>query len=132
MAPVSRRKFLMTNGVANRVVIPVPNSRAGGRLGCRLAVVEYLGRRTGQRHQLVTLYTLDGTTVRITVGAAVRKTWWRNFREPRLVRLRLAGVNHAASARAMCDGEQVSVIAELAPEGRSTRRPARSQTGGRT
>ena len=67
MAPVSRRKFLMTSGVANRVVIPVLNSRSGRRLGRRLAVVEYLGRRTGLPHRLVTQYTLDGTTVRINL-----------------------------------------------------------------
>jgi hypothetical protein len=113
----STRAFFMTNDVANRFIIPLLNSRAGGRLGHRLAVVDYLGRHTGQRHQLVTQYTLDGTSVRIRVGMAERKTWWRNFQEPHLVQLRLAGVDHDASAHAMRDGDQVIVIAELSPEG---------------
>ncbi|MDQ1668306.1 MAG: hypothetical protein QOE40_367 [Actinomycetota bacterium] len=133
MTSMKTRRFFMTNGVANRLVIPLLNSRAGGYLGRRLAVVEYLGRRTGQRHQLVTQYTLDGTTVRISVGMAERKTWWRNFQEPHAVRLRLAGVSRDATGRALRDGDHVSVIAELACEGRrSVRRPAHSRTGGRT
>ena len=127
MARVSTRKFYMTNGVANRFVIPVLNSRAGKRFGRRLAVVDYMGRRTGQRHQLVTQYVTDGRTVRIRVGMAERKTWWRNFQQPHPVRLRLAGADHNASAHLVRDGNQVSVIAELnptdVPQGRRSVRP---------
>lgn len=134
MTPVRTRKFFMTNGIANRVVIPILNSRVGRRLGRRLAVVEYLGRRTGQRHQLVTQYVTDGSTVRIRVGMAERKTWWRNFDEPHLVRLRLAGTDHNASAHLVRDGSQVSVIAELQPPvdswGRKAAAAARSQSDG--
>lgn len=115
MAPVSTRKFFMRNGVANRVVIPILKSRAGKRLGRRLVVVEYLGRRTGLRRQLVTQYVTEGRTVSIRVGMAQRKTWWRNFREPHPVRLRLAGADHQASAHLVRDGNQVSVVAELNP-----------------
>ena len=90
MSPVSSQAFMITN-VANRFVIPVLTGRAGRRLGRRLAVVEYLGSRSGQRHRLVTHYVTDGRTVHIKVGMAERKTWWRNFRTPHPVRLRLAG-----------------------------------------
>jgi hypothetical protein len=126
---MTSRKFFMTNDVANRVLIPLLNSRSGESLGRRVAVVEYLGRRTGTRHQLVTQYTVDGTTVRIGVGMAERKTWWRNFEEPHPIRLRLAGVTHDTSARAMRDGNQVSVIAELKPDARSA--PAASALAAR-
>ncbi len=110
---MTTRKFSLTNDVANRVLIPLLNSRAGERLGRRLAVVEYVGHRTGQRHQLVTQYSRDGTTVCISVGLAGRKTWWRNFEETHPMRLRLSGVSHDASARAFRDGNQVSVTAEI-------------------
>jgi hypothetical protein len=124
---MATRKFFMTNRVANRILSPLLHSRAGARLGRRLAVVEYLGRRTGQRHQLVTQYILDGTTVRIDVGMAERKTWWRNFQQPHPIRLRLAGFTHDASARVMRDGDQVRVIAELQPgDPQTTRRPGSS------
>jgi|GEM_PF-349460 len=113
MASVRARKFSLTNDVVNRLVIPVLNSRAGQRLGRRLAVVEYLGRRSGQRHQLVTQYVTDGQIVRIKVGMAGSKTWWRNFQEPHRVRLRLAGVDYDTSAHVVRAGDQVSVEAEL-------------------
>ena len=77
----------MTNGVANRVVIAVLSRRSGRRLGRRLAVVEYQGRRSGRQVRLVTLYRTDGQTVQIRVGMAQRKTWWRNFRTAHPVRL---------------------------------------------
>ena len=104
----------MTNGIANPVVIPLLKSRAGRRLGRRLAVVEYVGRRTGRRHRLVAAYTLHGVKVHFTVGVAERKTWWRNFQDPHPVQLRLAGRNHDALARATREGDQVRVTADLA------------------
>jgi hypothetical protein len=113
----SVRKIFMTGDLANRVLIPVLKSGAGNRLGRRFAVVEYLGRRTGQRHALVTQYVTEGRTVRIRVGMAQHKTWWRNFEQAHAVRLRLAGVSHDASAHLVRDGDQVSVIAELQPVG---------------
>jgi hypothetical protein len=121
---MNTRKFFMTNKVANRILGPLLRSRSAARVGRRLALIEYLGRRTGQRHQLVTQYTVDGTTVRIDVDNAERKTWWRNFQEPRPIRLRLAGVTYDATALAMRDGDHVSVIAELPPADRSSRRSA--------
>ncbi len=103
------------NSLANRFLIPLLNSRAGARLGRRLAVVEYLGRRTGQHHQLVAIYVTEGQSVSITVGMAEHKTWWRNFATPRALRLRLAGVSHDALAHVVRDGEHVRVVAELVP-----------------
>jgi hypothetical protein len=89
--------------------------RVGTRLGRNLAVVDYVGRRSGNRHLLVTQYVVDGQTVRIRVGRAGRKTWWRNFENPYPVRLCLAGDSHEATARAVRDGNQVSVLAHLSP-----------------
>lgn len=113
MSPASTRSFAMMNLVANRVVIPVLTSRAGRSLGGRLAVVEYEGRRTGRRRRLVTQYVTDGRTVRIRVGMAERKTWWRNFQSPHPMHLRLAGVDHDATAHVVRDGDGVCVVAEL-------------------
>ena len=62
MSPVNSRRFVITNVVANRVVIPVLRSRAGRRLGRRLAVVEYMGRRSGRLQRLVTQDVTDGQT----------------------------------------------------------------------
>ncbi|OFE17185.1 hypothetical protein BA895_17125 [Humibacillus sp. DSM 29435] len=105
----------VTNGLANRILIPLLCSTAGTRLGRRLAVLEYVGRRTGDHHQLVTMYASEGPTVQITVGMAQHKTWWRNFENPRPLQLRLAGVDHDAVAHVVHEGEHVMVVAELAP-----------------
>lgn len=111
--PTSTHSFPLTNLVANKLLIPVLKSRMGARLGRRLAVVEYQGRRTGKHHQLVTQYTKEARTVSIEVGMAERKTWWRNFRTTRPLRLRLAGHDYDATARVRREDNVVHVIADL-------------------
>lgn len=107
--------FVITNVVANRVLIAVLRSRAGRRLGRRLAVVEYAGRRSGQRHRLVTQYVTDGQRVRIGVGMSERNARWRNFQSTHPVRLRHAGEDHDATAHVARDGNHVCVVTELEP-----------------
>ena len=51
--------------------------------------------------------------MRIRVGGADRKTWWRNFRQPAPVHLRLAGVDHDAVAHVGTHGAVVVVEALL-------------------
>ena len=110
--PRSSGAFFMTNMFANRILIPLLKSRAGQLLGRRLAVVEYVGRRSGTHHQLVTGYARDLGVVRITVGAADRKTWWRNFAAPHPIRLCLAGDDYAGLAYVARDAGQVRIIVE--------------------
>jgi len=107
----SSSAFLRT---ANRVLIPLLGSPLGAHLGCRLAVIDYVGHRSGQRHRLVTQYLLDGQTFRINVGMPERKTWWRNFASDRPLRVRLAGHDHVATAHVVRDGERVLVVGEIA------------------
>jgi hypothetical protein len=103
---------LLTNAVANPLLMRLLKSRAGRLPGRRLAVVEYDGRRSGQLRRLVTGYARDGSTVVITAGRPERKTWWRNFETAHPVRLRLAGEDHEAVARVVRDGG-VRVVADL-------------------
>ena len=105
--------FFITTTVANPVLIRLLHGRLGARLGRRLAVVESVGRRTGHRHRLVTQYSLHGSTVRIGVGDADRKSWWRNFEQPARMRLRLAGEDHDAIAHAIPSDAGVVVEASL-------------------
>jgi hypothetical protein len=113
MSSSSHQPLALTNLVANRALIPILKSRAGRALGRRLAVVEYVGRRSGKPHRLVTLYATKGRAVRIRVGMAERKTWWRNFKEPQPVRLRLAGEDYHTTAHVVREGNLVSVVAHL-------------------
>lgn len=113
----TRPQFVITNAVANPVLIPLLRSRIGTGLGRRLAVVEYVGRRTGQTRRLVTQYSLDGATVHIQVDGADRKTWWRNFAQPAPVRLRLAGVDRDAIAVVVTGGDGTVLEARLTDRG---------------
>jgi hypothetical protein len=105
--------FVLTNSIANPVLLPLLNSSAGAVLGRRLAVVRYDGRRTGQPHELVAIYNRVGATVRIRVGGAGRKQWWRNFTTPHPVTLRLAGQDHTVLAHVERNGGVVTVTADL-------------------
>jgi hypothetical protein len=109
----SASAFITTNVLVNRPLIAFLKGRSGARLGRRLAVVEYRGCRSGRRTQLVTRYVAHGRRVRIEVGMADRKTWWRNFSVAYPVRLWLAGEQHDATAYVVRHGAQLSVIAEL-------------------
>ena len=100
--------FWLTNRVANPVLRRVLRTPLGRRLGRGLAVLRYTGRRTGTPHELVCQYARDGDTVWVLVGAADRKTWWRNLRDGADVDLWLAGEHVRARA--------VAVEGAVAPE----------------
>lgn len=107
---------LTVTRLANLVLIPLLEGPAGDLLGRRLAVVDYTGRRTGRHHRLVVMYTTERRTVRIVVGMAGHKTWWRNFEDPRGLRLRLRGVDHDAVARVVPEQGRVVVLVDLTPD----------------
>ena len=98
--------FWLTNRVANPVLRRVLRTPLGRRLGRRLAVLRYTGRRTGTPHELVCQYARDGDTVWVLVGAAERKTWWRNLRAAADVDLWLAGEHVRARAVAVQGAER--------------------------
>jgi hypothetical protein len=112
--PSKQPSFALT-AAANRVLIPLLESRGGRGLGRRLSVVEYLGRRSGRHHRLVTEYAIVGRTVRIPVGRSESKRWWRNFMSPHPMHLRIAGQDHVATAHVERDDGTVTVVAELVP-----------------
>jgi hypothetical protein len=103
----------LTNRLANRLLIPLLESSVGDRLGRRLAVLSYVGRRSGQDHRLVVMYETQGRLVRITVGMAEHKTWWRNFETPHPLTMRLAGIDHHVLAHVLHQGERTHVVADL-------------------
>jgi hypothetical protein len=115
MSTVRTRSFSITNDLANGILIRALKSKAGRRLGKRLAVLEYTGRRSGMPYQLVTHSVVAGGTVRIRVGMPQRKTWWRNFQSAHPVRLWLAGESHLATGHVERDRGRVFVVVEMQP-----------------
>jgi deazaflavin-dependent oxidoreductase (nitroreductase family) len=49
------------------------------------------GRRSGRRYTIPVGYQRDGEVLVVLVSHARRKQWWRNYREPAPVALRLRG-----------------------------------------
>jgi hypothetical protein len=77
----------VTNHLANPVMRPLLH----GRLGRRLALIRYRGRRTGRSYELPVLYARDGTRIWILPAAPADKSWWRNLRGGAEVDLVVAG-----------------------------------------
>jgi hypothetical protein len=90
--------FWVTNRVANPVLRRLLRGPIGKRLGRSLMVLRYTGTVTGRPHELVALYAREGDTVWVLVGAADRKTWWHNLRQPADVDLWVAGEHLRARA----------------------------------
>ncbi len=81
----------VTNHLANPVLRRLLRSRAGHRLGRRLALVRYRGHRTGRAYELPVRFVPDGDRIWILPGSPEHKTWWRNLRGGADVDLVLAG-----------------------------------------
>jgi len=97
--------FFVTNRIANPVLRPLLRGSFGARLGRKLAVVRYRGRRTGQQHELVVQYAREGDRVWVVPGQPDRKRWWRNMNEGRPVTVWIAGRQYEGTARVVRDAE---------------------------
>lgn len=73
--------------LVNPVVRSLLRGPAGSRLGRKLLLVRYRGRRTGRELELPVGYVRDADRLLVVVGAADAKTWWRNFATPQPVQL---------------------------------------------
>ena len=76
-------------------------------------MLEYVGRRSGDHHQLVTQYVRNIRTIHVRVGNAHHKTWWRNFLTAQPLRLHLAGHCYDATAHAVREDDHLTVVAVL-------------------
>lgn len=58
-------------------------------MGRSLALISFVGRRTGTRYTIPVSYEREGSS--LTVLSRASRTWWRNFQDNPQVELRLAG-----------------------------------------
>ena len=103
-----------TNHLANPILRPLLHSPAGHRLGRRLALISYSGRRTGRRYELPVQYVRDGNRIWILPGSPEHKTWWRNMHGGADVGLFLAGQNMRGHAIVIDPGRQPEFAEGLA------------------
>ena len=73
-------------------------------LGRTTAVVAFTGRRSGRTITIPVSYVEQGRTVYLLTKGM--RNWWRNFAQEPAVRLRLKGIEHTGSARAITGTEE--------------------------
>ena len=78
--------------MGNRVVLALLRSPAHRVLSGMAIELRYTGRRSGREFALPVQYARDGARLLVAVQNPAARTWWRNFRTPRDVSVRLRGV----------------------------------------
>jgi deazaflavin-dependent oxidoreductase (nitroreductase family) len=81
-----------------RLVVALLRSPAHRLLSGMVIELRYTGRRSGREFALPVQYVRDGDRLLLAVQDAPAKTWWRNFRTPQDVSVRLRGkIRHATA-----------------------------------
>jgi hypothetical protein len=72
-----------------------------------LMLISFEGRKTGRRYTFPVGYQQSGETITVLASRARRKSWWRNFREPRPVEVLVRGKRLAGEGRVLAgDSEE--------------------------
>jgi hypothetical protein len=82
----------------NPIVASILRSPFHWLLSPGLILLSYSGRVSGRRFTIPVGYQRSGDRVTVMVSEAPAKHWWRNFREPADVSLRLRGRNRRGRA----------------------------------
>ena len=99
----ARRRLKRPQG--NAVVLAVLRSRAHRLLSASAIELRYTGRRSGRQYVLPVQYASAGDLRVVRPQHWQHSTWWRNFRTPQPVTVRLAGRLHESTARVVDPGD---------------------------
>jgi deazaflavin-dependent oxidoreductase (nitroreductase family) len=94
-----RARALVKPPQGNAVVLAVLRSRAHRLLSGSAIELRYTGRRSGRQYALPVQYAGAGDHLVVRPQRWEHATWWRNFRTPQPVTVRLAGRLHEGTAR---------------------------------
>ena len=83
----------------NAIVLAVLRSRAHRLLSAAAIELRYIGRRSRREYALPVQYAQAGEQLVVRPQHWQRATWWRNFRTPQPVTVRLAGRLRDGTAR---------------------------------
>ncbi len=89
----------------NGIVLAVLRSRAHRLLSGSAIELRYTGRRSGRQYVLPVQYAGAGDHLVVWPQHWQHSTWWRNFRTPQPVTVRLAGRLHEGTARVLDPGD---------------------------
>ncbi len=93
----ARTRLKMPQG--NAIVLAVLRSRAHRLLSASAIELRYRGRRSGRQYVLPVQYASAGDHLVVWPQHWQHSTWWRNFRTPLPVTVRLTGRLHEGTAR---------------------------------
>ena len=99
----ARERVTLPQG--NAVVLAVLRSRAHRLLSGSAVELRYTGRRSGREYVLPVQYAGAGDHLVVRPQRWQHSTWWRNFRTPQPVTVRLAGRLHEGTARVVDPGD---------------------------
>jgi deazaflavin-dependent oxidoreductase (nitroreductase family) len=83
----------------NGLVLAVLRSPAHRLLSGMAIELRYTGRRSGRQFTLPVQYAREAERLLVAVQDPATKTWWRNFRSPQEVSVRLQGKLRQGTAR---------------------------------
>lgn len=90
----------------NAIILAVLRSPLHRLLSGQAVELRYTGRRSGREYVLPVQYVRDGDRLILRPQGAERKTWWRNFRTPQPVTVRLVGRVYEGTAQAVDRADQ--------------------------
>jgi deazaflavin-dependent oxidoreductase (nitroreductase family) len=99
----ARKSLKLPQG--NAVVLAVLRSRAHRLLSGFAIELRYTGRRSGRQYTLPVQYARADDHLVVRPQRWQHSTWWRNFRTPQPVTVRLAGRLHEGTARVVDPGD---------------------------
>jgi deazaflavin-dependent oxidoreductase (nitroreductase family) len=88
----------------NPAVVWILGSRIHPLLSFGLMLITVTGRRSGRRYTLPVGYQRQSDRLTVLVSKAPRKSWWRNYRSPGPVEVRLRGRRRVGEARVVPGG----------------------------
>lgn len=120
MVPARNPLFTLADHTFNPLMAALVRSPLERFVRPRTVLLTYTGRRSGQRYTIPVWAKVDGETLRIAVGAASKKRWWRNLRgegaDVTVLLARQERTGHAVATGDLDSGVRVTVtLAPLAP-----------------
>ena len=89
----------------NPLICGVLRSPVHWLLSPGLMLLTFTGRKTGRRYAIPVGYQRDGErTLTVMISEAPKKQWWRNYREPGPVEVRLRGRDRRGTAQLVAPG----------------------------
>lgn len=88
----------------NPLIRGILNSPLHWLLSAGLMVITVTGRKTGRSYSFPVGYQRDREGITVIISEAKSKSWWRNYREPGPVELRVRGRDLRGSATLVAPG----------------------------